>query len=328
MRCRRAGRRWNQGDVLECLRLDDSLRCGLVMPGSDRERSLRAARSSEALGFDSIWAGDHLSFHIPILESLTLLSFAAAATERIALGTSVFLLPLRHPTTTAKVAATVDVLSGGRLTLGVGVGGEFPPEFRAVGVPVEERGPRTDETIELLRRLWSEDGVEHRGRHFELGPISLDPKPVQPGGPKIVVGGRKAPSMRRAGQLGDGYISHMCASETYRENLLAIDRHAAAAERGSVDFQSLGFVFTAFDPSYEAALDRAAKMLGSIYRRDFREAAAKYCLLGRPEDCMEQIERFVAAGCRHFVLSPLDDPDEFREQAAQTLLSDIRALSP
>ena len=110
------------------------------------------ARRIEDVGFDSIWVGDHVSFYIPILESLTTLAFVAGVTERVRLGTAVYLVPLRHPTTTAKVASTLDVLSNGRLTLGVGVGGEFPPEFEACGVPVNERGSRTNEGLQILRR--------------------------------------------------------------------------------------------------------------------------------------------------------------------------------
>jgi alkanesulfonate monooxygenase SsuD/methylene tetrahydromethanopterin reductase-like flavin-dependent oxidoreductase (luciferase family) len=109
--------------------LRDEIECGVVMTAQERGGVLDLARSVEAAGFDSIWVGDHVSFYVPILESLTLLSFVAGVTERVRLGTGVYLLPLRHPTTTAKVSATLDVLSAGRLTLGVGVGGEFPPEF-------------------------------------------------------------------------------------------------------------------------------------------------------------------------------------------------------
>ena len=100
-----------------------SIQCGMVMVAQSREAVLETAPRIETAGFDSIWVGDHISFYIPILESLTLLSFVAAATQRVRLCTGVYLAPLRHPTTSAKVASTLDVLSGGRLTLGVGVGG-------------------------------------------------------------------------------------------------------------------------------------------------------------------------------------------------------------
>jgi probable F420-dependent oxidoreductase len=299
--------------VTDPLILQDELRCGMVMAGQDAAGVQDLSRRSEAAGFDSIWAGDHISFYIPILESLTLLSAVAAVTTRVRLATGVYLLPLRHPTTTAKVTSTLDVLSGGRLTLGIGVGGEFPPEFEACGVPVAERGPRTDEGIEILRRLWTEDAVAHEGKHFRFGPITLAPKPVQPGGPPIIVGGRKGPSFRRAGQLGDGYISHMCSAEQYRENLVSIAAHAAAAGRKDVPFETCALLFTVLDDDYETALDKAANMLQMIYNRPFRDAAQKYCLLGKPEDCLEQLQAFARAGVRHFAFSMLSDPGAFIE---------------
>lgn len=293
------------------LKLKTDIRCGMVIPAQGRTDTLEAARRMERAGFDSIWVGDHISFYIPLLESLTLLSFVAAATETIKLGTSIYLLPLRHPTTTAKVAATVDALSGGRLTLGIGVGGEFPPEFEACGIPLAERGPRTDESIAILRKLWTQDQVEHRGQYFDFGPVSIDPKPLQAGGPPILVGGRKGPSFRRAGQLGDGYISHMCSSRQYRDNMQAIDQHAGAAGREAVDFESSAFIFTFPDDSYDKALDRAAAMLEKIYNRPFRDAAKKYCLLGRPEDFLAQMQTFVDAGTRRFIFSVPEDPMGF-----------------
>ena len=289
----------------------DALRCGMVMAGQEPAQVTELAQRIEGAGFDSVWAGDHISFHIPIMESLTLLTYIAAVTERLRLCTGVYLVPLRHPTTSAKVISTLDVLSGGRVTLGVGVGGEFPPEFVASGVPVEERGRRTDEGIEIMRKLWSEDGVEYRGKHFELGPVSLNPKPVQPGGPPIIVGGRKGPSFRRAGELGDGYISHMCSAEQYTQNMALIREHALKAGRKEVPFEPTAFLFTVLDDDYEAALDRAASLLQMIYNRPFRDAAQKYCLLGKPEDCVAQMQDFARAGARHFVFSMLSDANEF-----------------
>jgi probable F420-dependent oxidoreductase len=306
------------------LQLNDDVRCGVVATGGSREAALRAARDAEALGYDSIWAGDHISFHIPILESLTLLSFLAAATERITLGTAVYLMPLRPPALIAKITSTLDVLSGGRLTLGIGVGGEFPPEFEASGVPVAQRGSRTDEAIEVVRRLWTEDRVEHHGRHFEFGPISIDPKPSV--SPPIWVGGRRPPAFRRAGRLGDGYISHMTAPDTYRANLEAIQNHAREADRAAQPFTTAAFLFTVLDDQYSAALDRATAMLEGMYRVPFREAAQKYCLLGRPQDCLEQMQRFVDSGVRHFVIAPLSNPAETIETIAREILPAIRAL--
>ena len=309
------------------LQLSKQIRCGVALSGSSAEAVRDTAQRVEDSGFDSIWAGDHVSFHVPIFDSLSLLSFMAGATQRISLGTAVYLMPLRNPTTIAKQTSTIDRLSGGRLLFGIGVGGEFPPEFEACGVPVEERGSRTDEGIDVVRRLWTEDGVEHHGRHFDFGPVTLAPKPVQEGGPPIIVGGRKRPSMRRAGQRGDGYISHMCSPATYRSNLDEIGDFARETGRSDLAFHTAAFLFTILDSNYDAALDRAAKLLQTIYNVPFREAAEKYCLLGRPEDCMKQLQRFVDAGCRHFVLTPLMDAGEFLDQTEAEILPGVRELS-
>jgi probable F420-dependent oxidoreductase len=310
----------------ELLALPDELRCGMVLAAQEGEAARRLAQRAEALGFDSLWAGDHVSFHVPIAESLTLLAFAAGATSRIALGTAVYLVPLRHPTLIAKTTSTFDRLSGGRLVLGVGVGGEFPPEFDAVGIPVAERGARTDEALPLIRRLWTEDRVAHEGRFFRFGPVTLSPKPLAGGGPPIWVGGRAPAAMRRAGRLGDGYISHMASAEHYRANLELIARAARDAGRRSISFTPAAFLFTFLEDRFEAAHAKAAKLLGMIYARDFSDAAKKYCLLGPPADCLEQMRAFARAGCRHFILAPLSDPEAFAERVGAEILPEVRAL--
>ena len=251
----------------------DEIKMGIMMPGQDRQTILDTARKVEASGLDSVWVGDHIVFHVPVVESLSLLSFLAAATERIELGTSVLLLPLRHPNLIAKMTSTIDMLSGGRLLLGVGV--EFPPEFEALDSPIEERGPRTDETIEILRRHWNEDAVEHHGRFFDFSKIKIEPKPVRAGGPPIIVGGRKAVSMKRAGRLGDGYISHMCDVDTYRSNLAAIAGHARDAGRAGRPFQPAALLFTILDDSYEAAHERATELRGKVDNTEIREASKR-----------------------------------------------------
>lgn len=307
------------------LRIDDQIRCGIVLSGGDRVSARSQAQRAEALGFDSLWVGDHIAFHVPIPDSLAMLSFAAGVTERIALGTAVYLLPLRHPTLIAKTTATVDLLSGGRLVLGVGVGGEFPPEFAAVGVPVAERGARADEAIGVVRRLWTEDGVAHTGKHFSFGAVTVAPKPVRV--PPIWVGGRAPVAMRRAGRLGDGYISHMTDADRYRENLALIAQAAHDAGRRDVAFTPACFLFTFLEDRFEDAEKKAAALLGMIYHRDFSKAAKRYCLLGRPEDCLEQLRAFARSGARHFILVPLSDPAAFAERAAAEILPQLRTLA-
>ncbi len=311
---------------IEGLDVVDEVKMGMMLGANDRDSVLMRARKMEESGLDSIWVGDHIAFHIPVIESLSLLSFCAAATERIELATGVLLLPLRHPTLTAKMTGTIDMLSNGRLILGVGVGGEFPPEFQAVGSPVEERGPRTNEAIDILRAHWAEGKAGYEGEHFSFDPVKIEPKPVREGGPPIIVGGRKAVSMRRAGRQGDGYISHMCDVETYSKNLGQIGAAARDAGRAGRPFQTAALLFTVLDDSYEAAHKRASQMLGTIYNTDFTEASKRYCLLGKPEDCLDQMRNFARAGCRHFVMSPLSDPDEIIERASTEMVEELRSI--
>jgi probable F420-dependent oxidoreductase len=307
------------------LELAPQAHCGLVLSAQEADTARSQAQRAEELGFDSLWVGDHVSFHVPIAESLTLLAFAAGATRRIELGTAVYLIALRHPTLTAKTTSTLDRLAGGRLVLGVGLGGEFPPEFEAVGVPVAERASRAEEAIPLVRRLWTEERVAHEGRHFRFGPVTLAPRPLRP--PPIWIGGRAPAAMRRAGRLGDGYISHMCAPDRYRENLALIARTAEAEGRAPFSFGAAAFLFTFLEDRLEEAHARAAALLGAIYARDFSEAARKYCLLGRPADCLEQMRAFARAGCRHFILAPLSDPEAFAERVAAEILPEVRGLA-
>ena len=161
------------------------------------------------------------------------------------------------------------------------MGGEFPPEFNAVGSPIAERGPRTNEAIEILRSLWAEGKAGYQGEHFQFDPIKIEPKPVREGGPPIVVGGRKPVSMKRAGRLGDGYISHMCDVETYRSNMGLIGRHAREAGRDGLPFETAALLFTVLDDSYEAAHKRAAKMLEQ--EEDERAEAAGRTILDADE---------------------------------------------
>ena len=149
-----------------------------AMPPDD----LRAlARRVESWRYDSLWVPDHLSFHYPIYEALTHLAFLAAVTERVRLGTAVFLLPLRAAGLAAKQIATVDALSGGRVILGVGVGGEWKVEFDLAGVPHERRGARANEAIAVMKALWRGEAADFDGAFSRFRGARIDPPPAQPG---------------------------------------------------------------------------------------------------------------------------------------------------
>jgi probable F420-dependent oxidoreductase len=145
----------------------------------------------------------------------------AARTERILLGTGVFLLPLRHPALVAKQAASLDWLSGGRLVLGIGVGGEFPREFEAAGVPLRERGARANEAIPILRALWAGEAPPAGGRFFNVPPTPIEPAPTRNTLP-IWVGGRSEAALRRAAHLADGYIGYLVDAGGFRKRMSRI----------------------------------------------------------------------------------------------------------
>jgi alkanesulfonate monooxygenase SsuD/methylene tetrahydromethanopterin reductase-like flavin-dependent oxidoreductase (luciferase family) len=247
------------------------------------------------------------------------------------LGTNVYLVPLRHPVPIAKQAATLDHLSEGRLIFGVGIGGEFPKEFEACGVPLSERGARLSAAIPLLRQLWRGEPVSYSGRYFgAFSEVSMQPPARQPGGPPIWVGGRADAALARAGRLADGWISYVVTPETYRAGLETIAAAAEAAGRQIDRFGTGHLLFARLDASYEQALDAAAATLSHRYAMDFRRAAERYAALGRPEHVAERIRAFHEAGVRHLVLDlvgPYEErPRQIEDFARQVLplLADLR----
>src|SRR5437763_8074472 len=267
-------------------------------------------------GYDSLWVGDHIAFAMAILDPLLQLAQAAVVSRRLALGTNVYLLPLRHPVPVAKQVATLDHLCEGRLIFGVGVGGEFPKEYEVCGVPLSERGPRLSAAIPLLRQLWSGLPVDYDGRYFgHFSEITMQPPARQADGPPIWCGGRADAALARAGRLADGWISYVVTPETYRA---ALDKIAAAAQQAGREIERFGtghLLFARLDDSYERALDAASESLSRRYAMDFRGAAERYAALGRPEQIAERIRAFHAAGARHIVL---DLVGPYEERPAQT----------
>ena len=293
-------------------------------PAAEQWETVRAV---ERAGFDSVWTGDHVSFHNPLYESLTLLASYASITERIKLGSAVYLLALRPPAAAAKVTATLDALSGGRLIFGVGVGGENPREFAAVGVPHRERGARVTEAIEVVRTLWRDTPASFKGRFTEFEGVSIDPKPVQPGGPPIWIGGRSDAALARAGRQGDGWVSYVVTPERYGQSLDKIRAAAQAAGRSLDGFVPAHLTFITTGPDYETARDKWVKRLSVRYAQDFGPLAGRYGVIGTPDQCLEQLDRFRAAGCRYFVLSTTCDVSEDRdmlEQIAAEILPRLR----
>jgi probable F420-dependent oxidoreductase len=296
----------------------DPVKVGVTLGSRAPEALASLAGRIEALGYDSIWVGDHIQFHNPTLESLTTLAYVAAVTRRVRLGTAVYLLALRQPTVVAKTVATLDVLAGGRTVFGVGVGGEFPKEFEAVGVPHRERGRRVDEGIEVCRLLWTKAPASFEGRFVRFTDVALEPRPVQPGGPPIWIGGRSDHALRRAARAGDGWISYVVTPERYRQSLETIRTLAGEAGRRiepGRGFEPAHLAFTVVDDDRERARATAVRFLSRQYNQPFDELVGKYCVFGPPAECAETLARFADAGVRTFVIGFATGVERAEEQA-------------
>ena len=222
----------------------------------------RLAQAAESAGFDSLWTVEHILYpegyestypyapegkmpgsgKNPIPDPLVWLGYAAAVTSSIRLATGISLLPERHPLTFAKEVATLDLLSGGRVTLGVGIGW-LREEFDALGVPWERRGPRTEEYVEVMRQVWAADDVTFDGEFVSFSRVSSNPKPVT-GRVPVHIGGHSEAAARRAGRIGDGLflaggdIAQLL--EVARNTAADCGRDAAALEMSAVHLGLFG----------------------------------------------------------------------------------------
>jgi probable F420-dependent oxidoreductase len=206
------------------------------------------AVAADQLGFESLWLPEHLVFPVemrgqlvpgeehppvpastPVFDAAAYLSYVAGRTERIRLGTFVYLLGLRHPFIGARAFATLDVVSGGRAEVGVGAGW-LETEWEAVGLDPRQRGRRLDEAIAVCRRLWTEDVITHDGEAWSFPPVMFEPKPVQSPLP-VVVGGESGRALRRAAELGDGWIGMSHTPESVQPQIERLRRHEVAAGR-------------------------------------------------------------------------------------------------
>lgn len=291
------------------------LRFGAQLSGiHPPKQQLELARRVEELGYESVWTGDHVSFHNPLYESLTLLSSYAAITSRVRLGTAVYLLALRSAAIAAKITSTLDVLSGGRLIFGVGVGGENPKEFELCGVPHAERGARVSEAIDAVRTLWRDTPATFKGRFTRFEGVSIDPKPVQTPAPPIWIGGRSDAALARAGRQGDGWVSYVVQPERYAQSLAKIRNAAQQAGRKLDSFAAAHLAFVTVGRDYETAKAAWVKFLTKRYAQDFEPLAKKYGIIGTPEQCAEQIDRFRTAGCTYVIVNAIGEPEHERDQ--------------
>ncbi len=286
----------------------------------------------EELGFDSYWTGEHIVYHRPIMEAVTLLSYVAGLTTRIKVGPATLLLPLRHPTMIAKQLSCLDVLSEGRLLLTVGVGGDYPREFEGCNVPIKERGRRTTEALEIMRKYWSGERFDYDGKIFQLKDVDMLPRPVQPNGPPIWISGRQEGPMRRAATLGEGWHPYMDTADRCRESFLRIKEMADEAGRSlTKDYTFACFIYVSLHDELAEARRRAVDEMSYRYDQDFGELVDKYCAYGPPERIVEYLKDYVDAGANYLILAPIMPLDERHaqlEKLGTEVLPALQAMEP
>jgi len=297
----------------------DGLRIGFTASAVDAPGVARLER----LPIDSLWVGGHVASRNPTPEAMVAVARLCALTERVTVGTSILLLPLYPPAIVAKQLADLDRVTGGRTVLGVGVGGEYPAEFRACQIPLHERGPRTDEAIGLIRRLWTAEEITHDGPFFPMEQVRVHPAPIQPGGPPIVVAGRKPPAMRRAARLGDGWMPYLYSPRRYAASVETIRDTAADAGRDLAGFGWYAWIFVNVDEDGERARAGAAESMGGTYDQDFRAMVDSVAAAGTPDEVTAKVAAFVAAGARHLIFAPAPGRGGDANRIIGTLIDEV-----
>ena len=267
--------------------------------------------AAEALDIDSIWLSDRVVSAELNMEPMIALSFIAARTTKLKFGTSVLALPLRNPTVLAKEIATLDFLSDGRLLPAVGLGTEDEREFEACGSQRSERAGRTDEAIQVMRHLWSEDNVTFHGKYFTLNDVSLQPKPVQEELPPIWIGGRTERAMHRVARLGDGWLVSQATPEEIRVGIDKINGWADEYGREIEEDHFGALISYCFAASRQEAEEISGPYL--LRRRtdvDPRELSA----FGTPKDVTAVIDEFIDAGATKLVVRPACPPELMMQQ--------------
>lgn len=274
------------------------------------------ARRAEELGFRRVTMGEHVmdgNPPRPTALNLPAMAAAAGATRHIRVMTGIVIAPLYHPVMLAKMVASVDQVSGGRLDFGIGLSGQRGThvEFDALGISPSTRGRRTDEMLPVMKRLWTEEHVSHRGRFFQFEDVTLLPQPAQKPYPPIWVSGRSEPAMQRAALHGDGWYPYLFTNRRIKYSNEMVRQFAAEAGRELDGFRWGLNQPTAISTDADEALGLAVRNVGERYvtpERSAEDIAKALCVAGTPDDCARAMESKIEAGVEHVNLGFLS-PD-------------------
>jgi probable F420-dependent oxidoreductase len=282
------------------------------------------AERAERLGFESLWAWDHVILGVepafPIIDALSMLTAIAMRTTRIKLGTGILVLPLRNPTVLAKQIGSIDQISKGRFILGTAVGW-YAREFGAVGVPFKQRGKIMDRNLEILTRLLTEDRVRLKLDEFDLRDARLLPRPVQQPRPPILIGGYVDAVFRRIARYGDGWLTYFYTPESYQRTWERIKGFAAEAGRDPATLTGTNQL------AISVGVDRAEMRHWLETEWDiasWSESTLDHAIQGSPDECVEQLKAHVASGVDRLILIPYRYQPEQVEIIAKEILPRVQ----
>jgi len=285
---------------------DSAPKLGLVLPPAAPAAALwQAVDLADAGDIDSIWVTDRTLAGTPWYEALTLLGALAGRVTRVDIGTAVLVPGRRNPVHVAHALATADRLSNGRLVAGIGLGGLNPAEYTLDGADRRRAGALADECIELLRRLWSEEGVTHP-RWSDVS-VTLDPRPERE--IPIWIGGSSPAARRRAGRLGDGWLCNFLGPRAFAQGVTEVGQHASDAGRDQAALEHAIYLFAAIGHTRQEAVDVLEPAVLALFGATL-ETFGDACLYGTPEDWVSRIAEYAAAGASHvnFLLYSTDLP--------------------
>jgi probable F420-dependent oxidoreductase len=298
--------------------------CGIAIPQTFSDLSTatdflhRFVPRAEALGYEGLWVQEQIISDAAILEPVTLLTYAAALTSKLHLGTSVLITVIRNPVQLAKSLATLDQLSNGRIIVGVGVGGAHIPEA-VFGVSSERRGRRFVEGIEVMKALWTQPRASMSGEFWRFADIAMEPKPAQKPHPPLWFGARDAVALRRAARLGDGWMGAGSSSSADFIKQAELLRRCLNEERRDPDkFTISKRVYLAIDNDRARAERRLRDWFGTRYK--LAEMASRVSIWGDRAECIDKLGELKRAGAKHLLLNPVFDEMEHTELLASEVI--------
>ena len=273
--------------------------------GPRTELVWQMAETAERAGYDSVWVGDSITSK-PRLEPLTAMAAIAARTQRVKIGTAILLNALRHPVHLAHAAATIDNISAGRTLLGVGAGRSnnqmFVNEHDAVGVPIQERASRMEESINVLRALWTGESVSTEGEFYPLNDVTLEPRPVQESIPIWISSNWVRRGLNRVAELGDAWITNVPSVELFQQCWERIEDRAGKVGKDSEKIGRCLYISVNLNEQAEA-LSEGDKFMQAYYSVPYDIISKQLlCVFGPPEKCIEAIQSYKEAGADYFIV--------------------------